>query len=210
MDLSDMRTNVRRDLRDEDSENYRWTDDELDRHIEHALSEFSEAVPLEHKAQIATTADSMDVDISSLTDRIMIKAVEYPIDAWPRSYQRYSLWQDTLTFLSDVVPTGDDCYIYYGKLHTLDVSASTIPTKHVGLVALGSEGYALKAWAAFAINQVSLGGTGTPTLFRNEGEQKLKQFRSELKRLGRLGRVRIARLYTPATSIVSESSDPGP
>jgi len=205
-----MRTNVRRDLRDEDSENYRWTNDEIDRHIERALAEFSHALPREQTAQIATSADSMDIDISSLTARIMVKAVEYPIDAWPRSYQRFSLWEDTLTLLGDYVPAGDDCYIYYGKLHTLDVSSSTIPTKHEDLVALGAEGYALVAWAAFAINQVNLGGTGTPSLFRIEGEQKLKQFRSELKRLGRLGRARIARLYTPATPIVSMSSDPGP
>ena len=205
-----MRTNVRRDLRDEDSENYRWTNDELERHITRAVSEFSEAVPLEQKAQLSTTLGSMDIDISSLSDRIKVKAVEYPIDAWPRSYQRFSLWEDTLTLLGDYVPAGDDCYIYYGKLHTLDVSSSTIPTKHEDLVALGAEGYALVAWAAFAINQVNLGGTGTPSLFRIEGEQKLKQFRSELKRLGRLGRARIARLYTPATPIVSMSSDPGP
>lgn len=210
MNLSEMRINVRRDLRDEDSENYRWTDDELERHIARALFEFSEACPLEQKAQLSTMLGSMDIDISSLTARIMIKAVEYPLDCLPKSYQRFSLWEDTLTILGDVVPAGDDCIIYYGKLHTLDVSTSTIPTKHVDLVALGSEGYALKAWAAFAINQVSLGGTGTPTLFMNEGEHKLKQFRHELKRLGRLGKVRIARLYTPASSIVSESSDPGP
>ena len=210
MNLSDMRTNVRRDLRDEDSENYRWTNDELERHITRAVSEFSEAVPLEQKAQLLTTLGSMDIDISSLSDRIMVKALEYPIDAWPRSYQRFSLWEDTLTLLGDYVPDGSDCYIYYGKLHTLDVSSSTIPTKHEDLVALGAEGYALVAWAAFAINQVSLGGTGTPTLFRIEGQQKLRQFRKELKRLGRLGKARVARLYTPATSIVSMSSDPGP
>ena len=45
MDLNTMRTMVRRDLKDEDSENYRWTDEELDRHIAHALKEFSEAYP---------------------------------------------------------------------------------------------------------------------------------------------------------------------
>ena len=34
MNLSEMRTIVRRDLHDEDAGNYRWTDDELDRHIQ--------------------------------------------------------------------------------------------------------------------------------------------------------------------------------
>lgn len=55
MNSSDMRTIVRRDLHDEDSNNYRWTNDELDRHISHAVKDYSEAVPYEQKATIATT-----------------------------------------------------------------------------------------------------------------------------------------------------------
>ena len=210
MNLSDMRTMVRRDLRDEDSVNYRWTNDEIDRHIERALSEFSEAVPLEKSTLIATTPASRDLDISSLTDRVMVKAVEYPLDVYPKCYQRFSLWGDTLTILGDLVPAGDDCTLYYGNLHTLDAETSTIPSKHEDLVALGAGAYALIAWAAYAINQVNLGGTATPGIFNAQGQEKLHQFRHELKRLGRLGKVRIARLYTPATSIVSESIDPGP
>jgi hypothetical protein len=42
MNLSEMITVVRKDLRDQDSENYRWTDDELTRHINRAVREFSE------------------------------------------------------------------------------------------------------------------------------------------------------------------------
>jgi hypothetical protein len=41
MDLNTMRSIVRRDLKDEDAQNYRWSDDELDRHIAHAVKEFS-------------------------------------------------------------------------------------------------------------------------------------------------------------------------
>ncbi len=33
MNLTEMRTIVRRDLHDEDAANYCWTNDELDRHI---------------------------------------------------------------------------------------------------------------------------------------------------------------------------------
>ncbi len=61
MTLTDMRTNVRRDLHDEDAANYRWTDDELDRHIARGLKEFSEAIPLEQKATLATTASSREI-----------------------------------------------------------------------------------------------------------------------------------------------------
>ena len=41
MNLSEMRAIVRRDLHDEDANNYRWTDDELNRHIAHAVKDFS-------------------------------------------------------------------------------------------------------------------------------------------------------------------------
>jgi hypothetical protein len=198
-----MRTIVRRDLHDEDAANYRWTDDELDRHIAHAVKEFSEAIPYEQKAIIATTAGSRELDISSLSDRNMLEAVEYPIDLFPRSYQRFAIWGDTLTLLGDTVPDGSNCYIYYGKPHTLSEETSTVPPKFDNLVATGAEGYALLEWAAFAINQVNIGGTDTPKIFTTQGEAKLSHFRKELKRLGRRNRVRISRLYIPAQPIRS-------
>ena len=71
MNLAEMRTIVRRDLHDEDDTNYRWTNDELDRHIAHAVKDFSKAIPYEQKATKATTSGSRDLDISTLTDRII-------------------------------------------------------------------------------------------------------------------------------------------
>ena len=62
MNLGDMRTLVRRDLHDEDSGNYRWTNDELDRHISRAVKDFSEAIPYEQKATKATTSGSRELD----------------------------------------------------------------------------------------------------------------------------------------------------
>ena len=99
MNLSDMRTIVRRDLKDEDANNYRWTNDELDRHIAHAVKEFSEAIPYEQKATMPTTSGSRELDLSSLSGRIMVEAVEYPVDKFPKRYQRFALWGDTLTFV---------------------------------------------------------------------------------------------------------------
>jgi len=99
MNLVDMRTIVRRDLRDEDANNYRWTNDELDRHIGHAVKDYSGAVPYEQKAIKPTVSGSREIDISALSDRIMIEAVEYPIGNFPRRYQRFSLWGDIITLL---------------------------------------------------------------------------------------------------------------
>ncbi len=195
MDLNTMRSIVRRDLKDEEPTNYRWSDEELDRHIAHAVKEFSEAVPLPAKATLPTNPGSRVIDISPLTDRVMVEAAEYPVDEFPPCYQRFALWGHALTLFGDEVPDGSNCNVYYGMLHTLDAERSTIPTKHEDLVAIGAEGYAAVEWANYAINRVSVGGDSTPAEFLNWGNEKLKQFKSELKRLGRRNKVRIRQLY---------------
>ncbi len=209
MNLTEMRTIVRRDLHDEDSQNYRWTDDELNRHIAHAVKDFSEAIPYEQKATKATSSGSREIDISTITDRIMVEAVEYPLDKFPKRYQRFSLWADTLTLLGDEVPDGSNAYIYYGKLHTLGES-STIPAMYEDLIAAGAGGYAAIEWAVYAINRVNVGGTLTPGEFLAWGKEKLNYFKAELKRLGRRNRVRIRSLYKPYYPAVSKSTDYGP
>ncbi len=209
MNLTEMRAILRRDLRDEDTP-YRWLDDELDRHIAHATREFSEAIPYEQKEALATTSSSREIDITTIASRIMVQAVEYPVDKFPKSYQRFSLWADTITLLGDTVPDGSNAYIYYGKLHTLDGAGSTIPTRHEDLVAAGAAGYAAIAWGAYSVNRVNVGGTITPDEFLNWGKEKLNYFRQELKRLGRRNRTRISQLYKPYYPVVSKATDYGP
>jgi len=195
MDLDTMRAIVRRDLKDEDEENYRWSDDELDRHIAHAVKDFSEALPLPAKATLPTSADARVIDISPLTERVMVEAVEYPLEQFPPSYQKFALWGHALTILGDEAPDGSNCNIYYGILHTLNAEGSTIDSQYEELVATGAEGYAAVEWAGYAINRVSVGGANTPKEFLAWGNTRLKQFRSELKRLGRRNRVRIRQFY---------------
>lgn len=210
MNLTDMRAIVRRDLHDEDAGNYRWTDNELDRHIAHVVKDFSEYLPWEQKATIATTFGSREVDISAVTDRVMVEAAEYPVDNFPRRYQRFSLWGDTLSLLGDEIPDGANAYIYYGKLHTLDGSTSTIPARHEDLIAVGAAGYAAIEWSVYAVNRVNVGGGVTPEMFFSWGREKLAYFRQEMQRLGRRHRVRVRSLYKPYYPVVSESTDYGP
>ena len=85
MDLPTMRTRVRRDLHDEDAANYRWTDAELDRHIDNAVRELSIASPLQQVGTLTTTQGSRDVSLSSLADLIYVEALEYPYREVPPS-----------------------------------------------------------------------------------------------------------------------------
>jgi hypothetical protein len=210
MNLSDMRTLVRRDLHDEDSENYRWTDDELDRHIAHGVREFSEYLPYQQKTGQSTVAGSREMDISSLTGRIMVEAIEYPADQFPVRYQPFSLWGDTVTLLGEEVPDGSDANIYYGKLHTLDGSGSTITARYEDLIVTGACGYAAVEWGIYAVNRVNVGGADIPAELLEWGNGRLRIFRQEIKRLGRKNRVRMSFLYRPALPVVSKSTDFGP
>lgn len=194
MNLSEMITLVRRDLNDEATP-YQWSDEELTRHINHAVKELSESVPLPAKATLPTVSGSWEVDISSLTDRIMVQAVEYPVDESPAQYQRFSIWGDILTIISGGEPNGSNCNVYYGKLHTLDADGSTIPSKYEDLVATGACGYAAISWAALSINKVNIGGTTTPQEYRTWGNERLRTFKDGLRRLGRRQRIRTQQLF---------------
>lgn len=210
MTLTEMIAIVRKDLHDEDDENYRWTNSELERHIAHAVKEFSQAIPLEQKATMATTAGSREISISSLTGRVMIEAVEYPTGEFPARYQRFALWNETLTLLGSEVPDGSNCCVYYGKLHTLSTSTSTLPAQHEDLVATGAAGYAAIELAAYSINQVNTGGEKTPGDWYSWGKDRVSHFRNELKSLGRNNKVRVNQLYTPHNPPVSKTTDWGP
>jgi hypothetical protein len=199
MNLSDMRARVRKDLHDEDSQNYRWSDEELDRHIDRAVRELSLSCPLEAKATLSTTAGSRDLSLASLQDVVEIEAVEYPVGDYPPSYVRFSLWSDTLTLLIDSLPgESEDIYVYYGKLHTLDADSSTIPAKLEDLVATGAAGYAAIEWASFATNRVNVGGSETWRNYLTWGHDRLAQFLHELAKHSKKNAVRARKLYIPA------------
>ena len=117
------------------------------------------AVPQEAKSTLTTTADSRELSTASLTDMVTIEAVEYPVDKYPPVYVPFSLWGSTLTLLVDGAPDGGESVdVYYGKLHTLDATSSTIPSPLEDLAAIGAEAYAPLEWSSFATNRVNVGG----------------------------------------------------
>lgn len=199
MNLAEMRARVRRDLRDEDPQNQRWTDVELDRHIERAVREASLALPLQTAAELSTTPGSRDLDIASLADRVVVEAIEYPVGLYPPSYVRFSLWGDTLTLLVERPPAGaESVRVYYGRLHTLDATSSTLPPSLEDAVASGAAGYAALSWAQFAANRVNAGGEDVWRRYLIWGQERIARFSEALARHGRRAGVRARRLYTPA------------
>ncbi len=210
MNINEMRTIVRRDLHDEDPANYRWTDAELDRHISHAVGDLSEAIPDEQKVIKATTASSRMLNISDLTNRVSIEAVEYPVDLFPPRYQPFALSGNALLIFGRDMPDGSNACILYGKLHVLDASGSTIPSCHEDLVSLGASAYAAYEWASYAINRVNLGGIQTASQLLTWGKDRLVDFRSRLHSLARTNRVRVRSLYSEFDPFIQRTAHPGP
>jgi hypothetical protein len=211
MNLTEMRDRLRKDLHDEDPQNQRWTDAELDRHIQRAVGEFSLSVPLEAKTTLSTTADSRDLSIAGLTDLVAIEAVEHPVGNYPPTYVPFSVWLSTLTMLIDSPPgAAEDVSVYHTKLHTLDATTSTLPARLEDVVATGAAAYAALEWASFATNRVNVGGQDVWRDYLTWGQQRLAEFQRALARHGRRNAVRIRRLYRPAMTPVDQQTVQGP
>lgn len=210
MNLTTMIALVRQDLHDEDSNNYRWTDAVISRHIHRALAELSESLPVACVAIMPTVIGSRELDISVLAGRILVMALEYPIGSIPPDYQQFSLWGDTLTITGGKQPDGNNCRIYYGGPHTIDASGSTLPDKYVDIIAGGACGYAAAELALYLVNRVNTGGAKTSAELAAFGNEKLKLFRQELKRLGRRNRVRVSGLSPAFSPPPDKNRDYGP
>jgi len=196
--LADIRSRIRADLHDTDPGNERWSDSQLDRHIERALRDLSAAVPREESIQLATTPGSRDLSLSALAGLIAIEAVEYPVDAFPPNYVRFSRWDDTLTLLTDEEPAGADARLFYTAAHSLDASGTTLPAHLEDVLATGAAGYAALEQAMATTDTLNTGGATAPANFSALGRAWLTAFRQLLAQHGRTNRVRQQRLYRPA------------
>jgi hypothetical protein len=211
MDLSQMRSRLRKDLHDEDASNQRWTDGELDRHIQRAVRDLSLSAPLEAKTALSTTAGSRDLSIAGLTDLVAVEAVEYPVAQYPPEYARFSVWLTTLTLLVDSAPAAaETVYAYHTKLHAIDGTSSTVPARFEDTIAAGAAGYAALEWASFSTNRVNAGGRDVWREYLVWGQERLAEFQRTLARHGRRNAVRVRRLYTPAGDVVGQSTVVGP
>jgi hypothetical protein len=193
MNQSTMRTLVRRDLKDEDNSNYRWQDNEIDRAIQRAVAELSRYIPRQMKSTIATIDGSREINIATLADRVLVDRLEFPVDQSPRIFQRFIVYDDTITLTGDTDGNGGNCYIYWGKVHTLDISTSTIPGYLEDVLALGAAAYAVLAQAQYRSDVAGIGGDRVDTDYQSWGAAMLEEFKAQLRRLNR--KLKVGNLY---------------
>lgn len=193
--LTDIRGRVRSDLSDLDAT--AWPDDQIDRHIAHALSDLSLAIPRELSEDIATTAGSRDLDLSALDALIEVEMVEYPIGQYPPCYPGFGTWAQTLILHTDSPPDGADVRVFYTASHVLDEDGSTLPDHLADVLVTGAAAYAALELAAGVTNIVTLQPEASER-YAALARARQTAFRQLLHTYGRKNRVRQRRLYVPA------------
>ena len=194
MNLTEMRARVREDLQDMDSENYRWTDDEVDGAIDRVVLEYSLLASMQQQDDIATTEGDTELDISTLTGLLEIESVEFPIGQTPKYLQRTEYWSGQL-YMEDE-GNGNDARVRWLKKHTLDVSSTTIPEEHEEIIVLGSTGYLAMSASAYTVDRASIAGRHATINFKAWGKERLDRYDNKLRAIARSSRITTKQLYT--------------
>jgi hypothetical protein len=194
MDLTEMIAMVREDLQDTDSQNYRWTDDEIDGAIDRVVMEYSIHAPIEQQDDIATTGGDTELEISSLTGLLKIESVEFPIGKFPKYMQRTEYWAGHL-YMQDE-GDGTDARVRWLKKHTLTAGSTTIPAEHEKIIVLGATGYLAMSASAATVDRAFIAGRYGTTSYRAWGKERLDRYDQKLKAISRSSRVITRDLYT--------------
>jgi hypothetical protein len=194
MNLTEMRARVREDLQDTDSQNYRWSDDEVDGAIDRVVMEYSLHAPIEQQDDIATTDGDTELDISSLTGLLKIESVEFPIGYKPKYFQRIEYWADQLYMEEE--GNGNDARVRWLKKHNLTAESTTIPSEHEEIIVLGATGYLAMSASAYTVDRASIAGRHTTINYKSWGKERLDRYDKKLKAIARVNRVTPRDLYT--------------
>ncbi len=193
MNLVEMRARVREDLQDTDSQNYRWTDDEVDGAILRAVDEYSIHAPIQQQSDIATTDAVTEIDISTLTGIVKVQSVEFPLDETPRHFQHIDYWAGKL-YMQDQ-GDGTNARVRWLKKHTLAAGSTTIPVEHDEILVLGATGYLAMSASANTVDRAFIAGHYGTTSYKAWGIERLKRYDIRLRQVAQANRVTHRQLY---------------
>lgn len=191
--IADIRANVRTDLHDTDPASERWSDAELDRHIEHALNELNLHIPQELTATLATTPGSRDLSLASLAGLISVEAVEFPAGEYPPANVGFRQWGGAIVLESECEPAGEDATVRYLARHTVDAVSSTLPVFLEEILAMGAGAFAVLERAGSSIDELHTGGELVPANLASWARARETAFRQLLFQFGRNKRLRARR-----------------
>jgi hypothetical protein len=195
MNLTAMVTRVRADLKDTDSQNYIWTDAEIQGAIGRAVLEYSIHAPIEQQTDITTTDGNTELDISSLSGLLQVASIEFPLDSSPKYMQHFERYAGHL-YMEDE-GDGSKARVRWLKIHTLGES-TTIPAEHEEIIVLGATGYLAMSAAAYTVDRATIAGHYATVNYKAWGMERLQRYDKKLKQVAHGNRVTGRTLYTDA------------
>ncbi|MBI3971724.1 MAG: hypothetical protein HY332_10590 [Chloroflexi bacterium] len=192
--LATFRAWLRLDLNDPASSAPRFADADLDRAVERAVAEHSQAHPYVRDQTLVTTPDSRDVSLASLSGLWAVEEVEWPVGQYPPALVDWRLSPDrqTLTLLVPTAPVGEQVRVRWASRQVLDGAGSTIAEPHEVLIALGAYGFACLAYSTPSADNFKYEDGATAAQvddtmialeWRRRSDTALGEFRSTLTRL---------------------------
>ncbi|MHB1007549.1 MAG: hypothetical protein ACYC3S_18200 [Chloroflexota bacterium] len=187
--LADVRANVRLDLKDPSGASARWSDAELDRAIDKAVTRYSYAWPRALSVDLVPSVG--DNVLTPLTGEaaedyfLAWRAVEFPADQLPPVFMPFRAEGLTVQMLYTTTPDGVmTARFHFDALHLLTASVSSIPPGHGLILETGAAGYAAEMWAATSINRINA-TDDTYRFYRQLANDRITLFQRELKDLQR-------------------------
>jgi hypothetical protein len=193
MNLTEMRTRVREDLQDTDSENYRWTNDEVDGAIDRVVTEYSMYAPIQQQDDIATTDGDTELDTSSLSELLKIESVEFPTGKTPKYMQHFEHWAGKL-YMQDK-GDGSNARVRWLKKHTLTAESTTIPTEHDEVIVLGATGYLAMSASANTVDRAFIAGSYGTVSYKAWAIERLRRYDFKLQDISHMNRIVRRNLY---------------
>jgi hypothetical protein len=193
MNLTAMVARVRADLKDTDSQNYIWTDAEIQGAIGRAVTEYSLHAPIEQQTDIATTDGNTELDISGLSGLLQVASVEFPIGQSPKYMQHFERYAGHL-YMEDE-GDGSKARVRWLKIHTIGES-TTIPAEHEEIIVLGATGYLAMSVSAYTVDKATIAGSQATINYKAWGMERLQRYDKKLKQVARDNRITPRQLYT--------------
>ena len=187
MDLTEMTARVREDLQDTDSQNYRWTTDEVEGAIQRAVLEYSVHAPVEQQEDITTSDGDIELDISGLTGLLQVVSVEFPLGKSPKYMQHFERYAGHL-YMEDE-GDGTDARVRWLKTHTLAAGSTTIPAEHEEIIVLGATGYLAMSASAYTVDRATIAGRYGTQNYELWGRERLGRYDQKLKDIARTNKV---------------------
>jgi hypothetical protein len=192
MNLVEMRTRVRQDLFDTDPGAYDWTDDQIDGAIQRAVRDYSHRSPIQQISDLATTVDSVELNISSLTDLMYIDSIEFPLGQTRPHMQRFTFYAGKV-FMRDP-GDGTNARVRWAKAHTLAVGSTTIPDLHDEIIVLGATSHLAMSMSAKLVDKATIAGRFGTLNYRAWAHDRLVLYQQQLTALVR--KLQQKELYT--------------